>query len=127
MCSLFTVWENKFLFFLSQIIQNVITVNFVDFFTIMSQLVQMGSSSYPGMTQTFAMSHGAANMSGMRQDTMGQYQSCKFKSLQVVTTPTLNSNKDCFINRRNILNFTFRGHKCLDHYEIRFLFLPLFF
>ncbi|XP_054260356.1 homeobox protein unc-42-like [Macrosteles quadrilineatus] len=37
----------------------------------MNRYPQMGSSSYPSMTQPFTMSHGAANMSGMRQDTMG--------------------------------------------------------
>ncbi|XP_044730518.1 homeobox protein unc-42 isoform X1 [Chrysoperla carnea] len=37
---------------------------------------QMGTSSYPSMSQPFSMTHGASNMSavtGMRQDTMGEY------------------------------------------------------
>ncbi|XP_034231524.1 homeobox protein orthopedia isoform X1 [Thrips palmi] len=41
----------------------------------MNRYPQMGASSYPSMAQPFGMSHGTGNMGGMRQDSMGTFNS----------------------------------------------------
>ncbi|KAK3914802.1 Pituitary homeobox 1 [Frankliniella fusca] len=41
----------------------------------MNRYPQMGGSSYPSMAQPFSMGHGASNMGGVRQDSMGSFNS----------------------------------------------------
>lgn len=47
----------------------------------------MTTSSYPGMAQSFSMSHGTnmSSVTGMRQDAMSKYQKC-FLQLQIKST-----------------------------------------